>query len=241
VAPSAAAYAEGWHTPRALDAAGLAEVKAQFVAAAARAARIGFPVAELHAGHGYLLHQFLSPISNRRTDAYGGSLESRMRYPLEVFQAVRDAWPADRPLGVRFSATDWVDGGWTPDEAVRFAAALKDMGCDFADVTSGGLDPRQRIPLGPGYQVHLAERVKRETGMPTMAVGMITEPRQANAIVAEGRADLVALARGMMFNPRWAWHAAEALGDETPYAPGYIRCHPSRWPQAFPSRAQAAD
>ena len=241
VAPSALAYADGWHTPKALDEAGLAEVKQQFVDASVRAARVGFTVNELHVGHGYLLHQFLSPISNRRDDRYGGSTDNRMRFPLEVFEAVRAAWPANLPLGVRFSATDYVDEGWSLDESVRFAAALKERGCDFVDITGGGLDPRQKISVGPGYQVPYAERIKRETGIATMAVGMITQPQQANAIVAEGQADMVALARGMMYDPRWAWHAAEALGDETPYSRMYARAHPSKWPQAFPKRAQAAE
>ena len=239
VAPSALPYAD-WHTPRALDEAGLAEVKRQFVEATERAARCGFTVAELHAGHGYLMHQFLSPLSNHRDDQYGGSVENRMRFPLEVFDAMRAVWPDNLPLGARFSATDYVDGGWSLDDAVRFAAALKRRGCDFADVTGGGLDPRQKIAVGPGYQVAYAQRIKRETGIATMAVGMITEPHQANEIVANGQADMVALARGMMFNPRWAWSAAETLGDETPYSRMYARAHPSKWPQAFPGRRQAA-
>ncbi len=233
--PSALPYAEGWHTPQALDGAGLAEVRQQFVAAALRAVRIGFDLLELHAAHGYLLHQFLSPISNRRTDGYGGDLERRMRFPLEVFEAVRRVWPADRPLGVRVSATDWVDGGWTVEETVALARALKALGCDFVDVSSGGLDPRQQIPLGPGYQVPFAERVRREAEIPTWAVGMITEPQQAEAIVAEGRADLVALARGIMYDPRFAWHAAAALGAETAYPRMYARTAPDLWP-AHPAR-----
>jgi len=216
VAPSALAFAEGWHVPRALDLAGIAEVRAQFVAATERAARLGFDVVELHMAHGYLLHQFLSPLANRRDDAYGGALDHRLRLPLEVFEAVRAAWPADRPLGVRISATDWVEGGWTIE--------------DFIDVSSGGLDPRQKIPLGPGYQVPFAERIRAETGMTTMTVGLITEPAQAEAIVAGGQADLVAMARAMMFDPRWAWHAARALGAETAYSDRYARCRPAVWP-----------
>lgn len=229
-APSALPFAPGWHTPQALDAEGLARVKKQFVDAALRAARLGFDLAELHAGHGYLLHQFLSPISNRREDAYGGSTASRMRYPLEVFEAVRAAWPADRPLGVRVSATDWVDGGWTPEETVMLARALEERGCDFLDVSSGQLDPRQQIPFAAGYNVPFAERVKQATGMPVMTVGMIATARLADDIVASGRADLVAIARGMMDDPRWAWHAARELGAEAPpYAAQYNRCHPSAW------------
>jgi len=229
VAPSALPFGPGWHTPQALTLEGLAEVKQQFVAATIRAARIGFDLAELHVGHGYLLHEFLSPLSNHRDDEYGGSTANRIRFPLEVFAAVRAVWPTDRPLGVRVSATDWVEGGWTPEETVTFARELKALGCDVIDVTSGQLDPRQQIPLAPGYNVPLAEKVKKEASIPVMAVGMISRPSQAEEIVASGRADLVAIARAMMDDPRWAWHAARELGAETPYAPNYQRCHPSVW------------
>jgi 2,4-dienoyl-CoA reductase-like NADH-dependent reductase (Old Yellow Enzyme family) len=229
VAPSALPYAPGWHVPRALDNEGIKEVKQQFVDAARRAARIGFDLAELHAAHGYLLHQFLSPISNQRTDEYGGPLANRMRFPLEVFEAVRAAWPGERPLGVRVSATDWVEGGWTPEETVVFAGALKARGCDFLDVSSGALDPRQQIPFAPGYNVPFAEKIRRETGMATMAVGLITQPGQAEAIIAGGKADLIAIARGAMDDPHWAWHAARELGAETAYAPQYQRCTPAVW------------
>jgi 2,4-dienoyl-CoA reductase-like NADH-dependent reductase (Old Yellow Enzyme family) len=215
--------------PEGLTRDGLSQVKQQFVDAARRAARIGFDLAELHVGHGYLLHEFLSPLSNQRDDEYGGSTANRMRFPLEVFEAVRAAWPGDRPLGVRVSATDWLAGGWTPEETLQLARALKSAGCDFLDVTSGQLDPRQQIPFAPGYNVPFAERVRKETGLVTMAVGMITRPAQAEQIVAEGRADLVAIARAMMDDPRWAWHAARELGAEAPYAPNYQRCHPSVW------------
>jgi len=234
VAPSAVAYADDWHVPQALDADGLTRVKGQFVAAAERAARIGFDLAEVHAAHGYLLHEFLSPLSNRRDDAYGGSLENRMRFPLEVFEAVRAVWPDDRPLGIRVSATDWVDGGWTLEETMAFAKALVPRGCDFIDVSSGGLHPSQKIELGPGYQVGFAEAIKQASGLTTMAVGMIRDPKLANAVVAEGRADMVALARGVMYDPRWAWHAAAALRASAPYPAQYARCHPDTWPQAFP-------
>ena len=233
VAPSALPYDVGWLTPLALDDAGLETIKRQFVASTERAAELGFDLAELHAGHGYLLHQFLSPLSNRRTDSYGGTLEGRMRFPTEIFAAVRAAWPVEKPLGIRLSATDWVDGGLTVEDIVAFGRVLKEIGCDFIDVTSGGLDPRQKITLCPGYQVPLAERVRKEVGIPVWAVGMITGPRQAEEIIATGKADFVAMARGMMWNPRWAWHAAQALGVDTDYASQYARCHPSRWPQAF--------
>ena len=229
LAPSALAFGPGWHVPEALTRVGLAQVKQQYAEAARRAARIGFDLAELHIGHGYLLHEFLSPLSNQRDDEYGGSAANRMRFPLEVFEAVRAAWPGERPLGVRVSATDWVPGGWTPDETVQFALALKSLGCDFLDVTSGQLDARQQIPLAPGYNVPFSERVRKETGMVTMAVGMITRAAQAEQIVAEGRADLVAIARAMMDDPRWAWHAARELGAQALYATNYQRCHPSIW------------
>ncbi|MSQ58658.1 MAG: NADH:flavin oxidoreductase/NADH oxidase [Betaproteobacteria bacterium] len=229
LAPSAIPFGPGWHTPKALTRSDLSEVKQQFADAARRAARIGFDLLELHAGHGYLLHEFLSPLSNQRADEYGGSTANRMRFPLEVFQAVRANWPADKPCGVRLSATDWVDGGWTLEESVMLARELKAKGCDFLDVTSGQLDPRQQIPLAAGYNVFLAERIKRETGIAVMAVGMITSAKQAEDIVAGNRADMVAIARGMMDDPRWAWHAARELGAQTAYAPNYQRCHPSVW------------
>jgi 2,4-dienoyl-CoA reductase-like NADH-dependent reductase (Old Yellow Enzyme family) len=240
VAPSALPYDPTWHTPRALDEGGMAEVKAEFVAATERAARLDVEVIEVHMAHGYLMHQFLSPLSNRREDAYGGPLEHRMRFPLEVFEAVRAVWPDDKPIGVRVSATDWVAGGWTPEETVVLSKELKGLGCDFMDVSSGGLDPAQKMTTGPGYQVRFAAKVRAEVDIPTMAVGMITEPHQAEEIVASGQADFVALARGMMYNPRWAWHAAQALGAETPYAPNYVRCHPSAFPVAYPGGAVGA-
>ncbi len=229
LAPSALPFGPGWHTPQALTSKGLEQVKQQFVDATVRAARLGFDLVELHVGHGYLLHEFLSPLSNKRDDAYGGSSANRMRFPLEVFEAARRVWPADKPLGVRVSATDWVDGGWTPEETVVFARELKARGCDFIDATSGQVDPRQQIPFAPGYNVPFAEKIRKEAGIATMAVGMITQPRQAEEIVASGKADLVAIARGMMDDPRWAWHAARELGVEAPYAPNYQRAHPSVW------------
>lgn len=229
VAPSALPFAPDWHTPVALTREGLSRVKQQFVDATRRAARIGFDLVELHAGHGYLLHEFLSPLANQRSDEYGGSTRNRMRFPLEVFEAVRATWPQDRPLGVRVSATDWMEGGWTPEETVVLARELKELGCDFMDLTSGQLDPRQKIPFAPGYNVPFAETVKRETRIAVMAVGMVTQARQAEELVASGRADLVAIARGMMDDPRWAWHAARELGAETAYAANYIRCSPAQW------------
>lgn len=231
-APSALPFGPGWPTPHALSADELPRIKQAFVDAAVRAARIGFDLIELHAGHGYLLHEFLSPLSNQRSDAYGGSAEKRQRFPLEVFEAVRAAFPADRPVGVRVSMVDWVEGGLTLDESVRFAQQLRALGCDFVDVTSGQLDPRQQIPFAPGYHVPFAARVKKEADLATMVVGMISRPRQAEEIVANGQADLIAIARAMMDDPRWAWHAARELGAEAPYAPNYQRCHPSVWKPA---------
>lgn len=228
VGPSAKPYAEGWQTPIAMDDEALAAMKQAFVDATERCVRIGFDVLELHMAHGYLFHQFLSPISNQREDAYGGSLENRMRYPLEVFDAVRAVWPGNLPLGVRFSATDWVENSsWDVAEASEFAKALKAHNCDFIDVSSGGNSPEQQIEAGPGYQVGFAEKVRKASGIPTMAVGQITSPQQAESIIRSDQADMVALARGMLYNPHWAWHAAEALNAEAAYAPQYMRTHSS--------------
>ncbi len=229
VGPSAVPFDPDWHIPEALDLDGIARVKRQFVSAAERARRIGVDMIELHMAHGYLGHEFLSPLSNRRDDGYGGSRDNRMRFTLETFAAVREVWPADRPIWVRVSATDWMEGGWDVDDTVALASELKGLGCDAIDVSSGGNHPQQRIVMGPGYQVGFAEKVRREAGIPTMAVGLITGARQAEAIVADGRADLVALARGVMDDPRWAWHAARELGAETAYSPMYARCKPGVW------------
>ena len=238
VAPSPLPFEPDWHVPEALDRSGMDAVVAAFVQAVQRAARIGFDLVELHAAHGYLLSEFLSPLANRRDDDYGGSLKNRMRFPLDVFEACRAAWPADRPMGVRCNGSDWQEGGLEPDDAVAFARALKSLGCDYVDVSSGG-NVNARIPLRPGYQVPFAARVKAEAGIPTMAVGMIREPRLAEKIVASGQADMVALARGFLYEPRWAWRAAEELGAEAAYPPQYARAAPARWPQAFPQRSAA--
>lgn len=236
-APSAVPYLPGWDAPRAMDDAALARVKAAFVASAGRAVRAGFDLIEVHAAHGYLLHQFLSPITNIRTDRYGGTLENRMRYPLEVFVAVREAVPAHIPVMLRLSATDWIEGGWDMEGSVVFAKALQAAGCAAIDVTSGGLDQRQQITTGPGYQVAFAERLRRETGMPVMAVGQITDPVQAETIVATGQADLVALARGMLWDPRWTWKAALALGAEIALPAPYARCNPALAAKPFVTRS----
>lgn len=218
VAPSAIPFDEGWHVPRALDDDGLEKIRNDFVAAARRAAALGFDVVELHFAHGYLAHEFLSPLSNERTDRYGGSLQNRMRFPLELFDCVRAVWPEGKPLGVRVSATDWVEGGWTIDDCVRFASALAARGCDFVDASSGGLSPKQQIDARPGYQVPFAQRIKREAKVRTIAIGLITDPRHAEEIVASGSADLVALARGFLREPRWPWDAGDELGA-TPFVP----------------------
>ena len=226
VAPSALAHGAGELPPVALDAAGLARIRDAFVESARRADRIGIDAIELHVAHGYLLHQFLSPLANQRTDAYGGSLENRMRYPLEVFDAVRAVWPAHKALAVRVSASDWVDGGWDLEQTLAFAAALKARECDWLDVSSGGVSPLQKIPLGPGYQIPFARAVREATGIVTMGVGLITEAQQAEEIVATGEADLVALARALLWDPRWPWHAAAALGAQVQAPPQYWRSEP---------------
>jgi len=225
-APSPVEHKQGEPPPRPLDGNGLRRVSAAFAAAARRAARLGLDGIELHCAHGYLLHQFLSPISNRRTDAYGGPLENRMRFPLEVFDAVRAAFPADKPVGVKVSATDWVDGGWDLEQTIAFARELERRGVDWVDVSSGGISPLQKIALGPGYQVQFAVAIKRAAGVNTMAVGLITGARQAEEIVAAGKADLVALARAMLYDPRWAWHAAAELGATVDAPPAYWRAPP---------------
>lgn len=226
VAPSALPFAEHDETPAALDRAGLQRIREAFAAAARRAGRLGLDAVEVHAAHGYLLHQFLSPLSNRRDDEYGGSLQNRMRFALEVFDAVRANFNADKPVGVRVSATDWVEGGWDVEQTAAFAQELKQRGCAFIDVSSGGLSPQQKIALGPGYQVPFATRIKEAAGMPTIAVGLITEAQQAEEIVASGRADMVALARGMLYDPRWPWHAAAQLGAQVDAPPQYWRSQP---------------
>jgi 2,4-dienoyl-CoA reductase-like NADH-dependent reductase (Old Yellow Enzyme family) len=230
VAPSAVPHAADEPAPRAFGLDELPRLRDAFAESARRAARLGFDAIELHCAHGYLLHEFLSPVSNRRDDAYGGSLANRMRFPLEVFEAVRAAFPADRPVGVRVSATDWLEGveteSWTVESTVEFGQALKQRGCDWLDVSSGGISPRQKIVPGPGYQVPFAEIVRTETGLPTIAVGLITEPRQAEAIVEGGRADMVALARAFLYDPRWPWHAAAVLGGAVDGPRQYWRALP---------------
>jgi 2,4-dienoyl-CoA reductase-like NADH-dependent reductase (Old Yellow Enzyme family) len=225
-APSALPHAAQEPPPAALDIAGLQRIRQAFVDAAVRAHRLGIALIELHAAHGYLLHQFLSPLANQRDDAYGGSLENRMRFPLEVFDAIRAAVPAELPVGVRISGTDWVEGGWDIEQSAAFGKALRERGCAFLHLTSGGVSPLQKIPLAPNYQVPLATAMREATGLPTMAVGLITEARQAEAILQNGQADLVALARGMLFDPRWPWHAAAELDAQVDVPPQYWRSQP---------------
>jgi NADPH2 dehydrogenase len=231
--PSALPHKEGEAAPLALDAPGLARVRDAFVAAAMRAERLGIDALELHAAHGYLLHQFLSPISNQRTDRYGGSLENRLRYPLEVFDAIRAAFPERKPIGVKVSATDWVEGGWDLAQTIEFARELKKRGVDWIDASSGGVSPLQKIPLSPGYQVPFAQAIKEATGVNTIAVGLITEAKQADEIVASGKADMVALARAMLYDPRWGWHAAAELGGHVTAPPQYWRSQPSTQKELF--------
>ena len=226
IAPSALPYAD-WHTPEALDLDGIRTVVAAFGAAAQRAVRAGFDFVEIHGAHGYLAHEFLSPLSNQRTDAYGGSLENRMRFLLEVAREVRAAVPAAMPVGTRLSVSDWADGGFNPDEAVIVARALKDAGVAFVCCSGGGLTPAQKIHLSPGYMVPFAEKLRREAGIMTRAVGLIDEPGQAEAIIADGKADMVAFARAILADPRWPWRAAVVLGAEYHPPNQYARSAPT--------------
>ena len=232
-APSAMPHAPGEEAPHALDAAGLARVRDAFARAAQRAGQLGIDAIEIHCAHGYLLHEFLSPLANRRDDEYGGSRENRMRFPLEVFRAVRAAFPAGRPVWVRISATDWVEGGWDVDDSIAFTRALRDAGCAAIHVSTGGVSPQQKIPLAAGYQVPHAARIKAEVGLPTIAVGLITEPEQAEAIVARGEADAVGLARAMLYEPRWPWHAAARLGAKVRAPRQYWRSQPREFKDLF--------
>ena len=225
-APSAVAFSDNYVVPEALDEAGIARIVGAFADGARRTAAAGFSVLELHAAHGYLMHQFHSPLANRRTDRYGGSFENRIRFTLEVVDAVRGVWTEEKPLFVRISATDWVDGGWTVDESVELARALKAHGVDLIDVSSGGMVPDAKIPLGPGYQVPMAARIRREAQMATGAVGMITEAAQAEQIVVDGSADLIFIARELLRDPYWPLHAAHELGVDIPWPKQYMRAKP---------------
>ncbi len=229
--PSAEAFAEGWRTPAALDEAGLKRVRDEFVAAAQRANRCGFDMIEIHAAHGYLLHEFCSPLTNHRNDRYGGDLKGRMRFPLEVARAMRDAFPKHKPIGVRITGEDFVEGGLNLDDAVVFARALKDIGMDYVTPSAGNVAPGMKLPkIGPGYMAHFAEKVKREAGIATMTVGMIYEPKFAEEIIASDTADMIAIGRAIMDNPRWPWHAATALGERIETPKPYARSAPQHWP-----------
>ncbi|CAB3793944.1 NADH:flavin oxidoreductase/NADH oxidase [Pararobbsia alpina] len=234
-APSSIPFASGQVAPVALDREGLQRVRDAFAGSAGRAARLGIDLIQLHAAHGYLLHQFLSPLSNQRNDEYGGPLENRMRFPLEVFDAVRAALPAEKALSMRVSGTDWVEGGWDVAQTVAFARALEARGCDAIHVSSGGLHPAQQIPAGPSYQVPLARAVKSAVSMPVVAVGLISSFEQAEAIIATGDADLIALARAVLYDPRWPWHAAAELGAQVRVPKQYLRSQPRQFKDLFAS------
>jgi 2,4-dienoyl-CoA reductase-like NADH-dependent reductase (Old Yellow Enzyme family) len=238
LAPSALPFAEGWHTPREMSRDDLRALVDAFADAAGRARRIGHDVLEVHSAHGYLLHQFLSPLANRRSDGYGAQ---RMKLPLEVAAAVREVWPRSRALGARISGSDWAEGGLGPQDAVAYARELKRIGFDYVCVSSGGIVPWAKIPVAPGYQVAFGAQVKREVPIAVRSVGMIFEPEQAEEIVASGKADMVALARGFLDDPRWVWHAAQRLGVKIEYPPQYARSHPAAWPGAELLRARDAE
>jgi len=234
IAPSPIPNRPHENPPLPIDDEGLVRIREAFVEAARRVARLGIDAIQIHAAHGYLLHEFLSPISNRREDAYGGSLENRMRFPLEVFDAVRAVFPADQPVTVRVSGTDWVEGGWDIDQTIAFAKALEARGCAAIHVSSGGIDPiNQKIPVGPSYQVPLARAVREAVTIPVVAVGLITDFEQAEAILSTGDADLIALARTVLYDPRWPWHAAAHFGAQVKAAPQYLRSQPRRFKDLF--------
>jgi 2,4-dienoyl-CoA reductase-like NADH-dependent reductase (Old Yellow Enzyme family) len=232
IAPSALPFGPGWHTPRAMTEADMARLCKSFATAAQRAVRIGFDAVEIHLAHGYLLHSFVSPLSNTRNDAYGGTLEGRMRFPLDVVRAMRAVVPKGTPLGARITASDWTEGGLTVEDGVACARMLEAAGLDYVDVSSGGIAADTRNPTGPAYNAPLAERVRKETGLAVRTVGLIVTPEQAEAVVAAGQADMVALGRAMLDNPHWGWQAARALGAEVARPPQYQRSGPKMWPGA---------
>jgi 2,4-dienoyl-CoA reductase-like NADH-dependent reductase (Old Yellow Enzyme family) len=236
VAPSPIRIFNEGAPPRELSREDIRALTGKFVAAVVRAERIGFDLIELHGAHGYLIHQFLSPITNQRTDEYGGSLENRMRFPLELFAAMRKAWPQHKPMIVKVSALDWCEGGWTMQETIEYCGRLRDLGCDFVVVSSGGIVWTEKIPTAPGFQVPFANEIRRKTGLPVSVVGLIRDPRQAEDILASGEADYVSLARGMLWDPRWVWHAAEALGTEIELPNQYSRARPTLVHDTFATR-----
>ncbi len=233
VAPSPIPFHDGDCTPLELTRERIENLVDSFVKAAKRAEKIGFDLLEIHSAHGYLLHEFLSPLSNKRNDEFGGTLENRMRMTLDVFKAVRDAVSKDKAVGVRISATDWVDGGWSLDDSVTLATRLEKMGCDYIHVSSAGLSEEQKITVSPGFQVPFARKIKEHVGIPVIAVGLITEPQYAEAIIATGDADLVAVGRGMLFDPRWPWHAAAELESQVRPPNQYLRAAPHAYKNLF--------
>ncbi|MCD8349101.1 MAG: NADH:flavin oxidoreductase/NADH oxidase [Planctomycetaceae bacterium] len=233
VAPSALCYGGAFPKPKALDTAGILRVVDAFAAAAARADAAGYDAVEVHAAHGYLLHQFLSPISNKRDDEYGGSFENRIRLTLEVFKAVQNTLPKGKPVGVRISGSDWVEGGWNVDESVRLSRELEALGCAYIHVSGGGLSLDQTLNVGPGYQIGMAAEIKHAVSIPVIGVGLITEAAQAETIVRSGMADMVAIGRGMLFNPRWPWMAAAELGASIRGPIQYVRSRPHGSPNLF--------
>jgi 2,4-dienoyl-CoA reductase-like NADH-dependent reductase (Old Yellow Enzyme family) len=232
MAASPIPYGENWQTPREVTEADMERVRNAFVSAVQRSLRIGFDEIELHFAHGYLAHGFMSPVSNKRTDQYGGTFENRLRFPLSIARAVRSVVPKGIPLGARITGSDWRPDGLTPDDAVAIAKALKGEGLDFICISSGGVTADTRTPTTPGYNVPIAARVKKEVGIATRTVGLILTPEQAEQIVAQGQADMVSLARGFLDDPHWGWHAAKALGAEVARPPQYARAGPKLWAPA---------
>lgn len=239
-APSALAYGPGWPVPHALDEAGIARVREGFIATAARAARLDFDLLEIHAAHGYLLHSFLSPVTNLRTDGYGGSAEARLRLVREIVGGIRAVWPAERALGIRLNSHDWVDGGLTVEDTAEIVRRLKGEGLDYVSVSAGAISPEARIVAGPGYLAPFAGEIGRHAGIATMVTGMIYDPHLANHIVASGQADCVGLARAFLDDPRWTWRAAQALGVPFAYPMPYERAQPSKWAPAALASSGAA-
>lgn len=233
VAPSAIAFDTNYDLPTALTTLEIKELVKQFADAAVRADKAGIDFIEIHGAHGYLIHQFLSPLTNQRTDEYGGSFENRMRFAIEVFQAIRSVFPKQKGVGIRISATDWVDGGWSLDESIVLAKKLDELGCSYIHVSTGGLDIRQQIPVGPNYQVPFAQAIKQHVTMPVIAVGLITEAQQAEAIISTAQADMVAIGRDMLFNPHWPWFAAQTLGAQITAPPQYYRSAPHGTKELF--------
>ena len=223
ISPSAIPFQETWHVPQKMEIPDIERVKKKFITASLNAVKIGFDLIEIHATHGYLLHQFLSPISNKRTDKYGGNLENRMRFPLEIFSSVKDALPKDFPLGMRITGTEWEKNGIDENEATIFVQELEKIGCHYVCVSSGGNTPNPKIPIGPHYQVHLAKKIKKNTKMVVRTVGMINDPLEANKIIINQDADMVAMARAFLSNPRWVWDAAKVFNHDIEVPPQYAR------------------